>query len=116
MSSGADFSALARWERGSWTRAMEAGAEALGKAVLWDSRSDVPVDTGTLRNSGEVEKRGKTAEVSYGKPGSGAEDYALFAHQGSRFRPRNGKQFFLRKAALRTGRGKVVGDAMRREL
>lgn len=69
-------------------RAMAEAGKALyleGEAVMAESKRLVPVDEGTLRNSGLVEPPkidGTVVEVTLGYGGAGAE-YALFLHEGT---------------------------------
>ena len=85
---------------GRVTRAVAAGLYAEANNIMTDSKRLVPVDLGTLKNSGYAAlpeaRRGRVAvEIGYGGP---AADYALAQHEHTEYRhPEGGEAKFLEK-------------------
>jgi len=90
--------------------AIDAAAVAMAEDVKERADKEVPVDTGALKRSGRVEKRGKgEAAVVYGDE---AAPYAAAVHDGHRE-----KSQFLRTPAMEAARlRKVAAATLKRDL
>ena len=86
----------------SWSKHASQQLQAGANQVLQDSNSQVPVDTGNLRQSGKVvmeeTPRKITAEIEY------TEDYAVFVHENLEARHTNGNAKFLQNAIVKNRR------------
>ncbi len=64
----------------------------VAEEILKEAKKNCPVDTGNLKNSGFVRKKGDGYEVGFGA------DYAMIVHEQPQSYRENGKRHFLSDA------------------
>jgi len=84
--------------------------------VLNESKKIVPVDTGTLKDSGKVERPkvdsdGIEVEISYG---GSASEYALIVHEDMKARHDNGQSAKYLEKPVKAAQRTFVSDVARR--
>ena len=95
------------------------GLEEWAEFVLQESSQLVPIEEGTLQNSGtvEVDRENLKAAVGYGN--GGASDYAVVQHEDLSLRHDSGRTGkYLERPAMqsRAVGEQIIGDAIKRRL
>jgi hypothetical protein len=99
-------------------KALGKATYATGSNVLNKSQKIVPVDVGTLKNSGAVSKPKETptgveVEISYGGK---ARSYAFIVHEDPSAQHKDGKTYHYLKIPVDAARDKFVTDVKKRFL
>jgi len=105
-------------ERGR--RAFAAGLYVEGQEIMTESKRECPVDTGTLRGTGHVEKpkfKGRSISVTLGYGGPAAP-YAIYVHERTELSHATGKAKYLEDPAkgAATGMAGRVGQFVKKRL
>lgn len=97
-------------------RELEQAVFGTANAVLNESKKIVPVDTGTLKDSGRVERPkvdsdGIEVEITYG---GAASDYALIVHENMNARHQDGKTAKYLEIPVKAAEATFVKDVLGR--
>lgn len=95
------------------------GLEEWAEYVLQESSQLVPIEEGTLQNSGTVEVDRETLQAAVGYGHGGAADYAIVQHERLDLRHDSGRSAkYLERPAMqsRAVGEQIIGDAIRRRL
>lgn len=97
-------------------RDLEQAVHGTANTVLNESKKIVPVDKGTLKDSGRVERPkvdGDGVEVEIGYGGA-ASDYALIVHENMNARHADGKSAKYLEIPVKAAETTFVKDVLRR--